>query len=54
VRQPKAASLAVFQLLLPPQHPRFVAFGFGLGDHSFFLIQDGEAGVGQNVVGIDF
>ena len=45
---------ALFQLLLPAQHPRLVAFRLGLGNHSLLLIEDREAGVGQNVVGIDF
>jgi len=45
---------SLLQLLLPPQHSRLVPFLLGLGDHSLFLIQDGEAGVRQNIVGINF
>src|ERR1019366_174361 len=45
---------SLLQLLLPPQHSRLVAFRLGLGNHSLLLIQDREAGVRQNVVGIDF
>jgi hypothetical protein len=45
---------SLLQLLLPAEHPRLIAFHFGLRNHSFFLIQDGEAGMGQDVVGIDF
>src|ERR1700682_4568595 len=48
---PLAAPL--LQLLLPPQHPSLVPFRLGLGNHSLLLIQDREAGVRQNVVGID-
>jgi len=44
----------LLQLLLPAQHARLVSFGFGFGDHAFFLIQDGEAGVGEDVVGVEF
>src|SRR5437870_4275633 len=44
----------LLQLLLPSQHARFIPFRFGFGDHAFFLIQDGEAGVGENVVGVEF
>jgi hypothetical protein len=44
---------ALLQLQLPPQHARFVSFRLGLGNHSLFLIEDREAGVRQNVVGID-
>ena len=47
-------STGFLQLLLPPQHPGLVPFRLGLGDHSLLLIEDGEAGVRQNVVGIDF
>src|SRR5258708_9140170 len=50
---PQPLPTALLQLLLPPQHPRLVAFRLGLGNHSLLLIQDREAGVRQNVVGID-
>ena len=53
-RRPLATTASLFQLLLPPQHSRFVAFRFGFRDHSLFLIQDGKAGVGENVVGVNF
>src|ERR1700687_6406526 len=46
-------STGFLQLLLPPQHPRLVPFRLSLGNHSLLLIQDREAGVRQNVVGID-
>src|SRR6266852_537234 len=45
---------AFFQLLLPSQHACFVPFRFGFGDHALFLIQNGKAGVGEDVVGIEF
>src|SRR6266849_634170 len=45
---------AFFQLLLPSQHACFVPFRFGFGDHALFLIQNGKAGVGEDVVGVEF
>src|SRR5258708_24659624 len=51
--RPSPLSAPLLQLLLPPQHPRLVSFRLGLGDHSLLLIQDREAGVRQNVVGVD-
>ena len=42
-----------FQLLLPAQHAHLVGFRFGFGDHAFFLIEDREAGVSKNIVGIE-
>ena len=47
------SSFLAFQLLLPSQHARLISFRFGFGDHSFFLVEDREAGVGEDVVGID-
>jgi hypothetical protein len=47
------ATLISLQLLLPSQDARFVGFGLGFGDHAFFLVENGEAGVGENVVGIE-
>lgn len=40
------------QLLLPAQNSRLVAFFFGFRNHAFFLIKDGEACVGQDIVRI--
>src|SRR5882762_11205566 len=51
--RPSPLSAPLLQLLLPAQHPSLVAFRLGLGNHSFLLIQDREAGVRQNIVGID-
>jgi hypothetical protein len=39
----------LFQLLLPAEDARLIGFGFGLRDHAFALIQDAEAGVGEDV-----
>jgi hypothetical protein len=46
LRRPKAnPRLAFPQLLLPSQNARFRALGLSFGDHSFFLIEHGQAGV---------
>src|SRR5712671_3830897 len=45
---------AFLQLLLPSQNSGFVGLGFGLGNHALSLVQDGQAGIGQNVVGVEF
>src|SRR5205814_227910 len=47
---PRAAFL---QLLFPTQYSGLVCLGFCFRDHSFFLIEHGQAGVGQHVVGIE-
>src|SRR5580704_6569688 len=45
---------ALFQLLLPSQHPCLGAFGFRFWNHALLLVKNGQAGVGQYVFGIDF
>lgn len=46
-------ALTLLQLLLPAQDAGFVGFRFGFGDHTFFLVEDGEAGVGEDIVGVN-
>lgn len=49
----KQLTTTFFQLLLPSQDACLVGFLFGLGNHSFFLIQDRKTSVGEDVIGID-
>src|SRR5439155_1518846 len=42
----------LLQLLLPSKNAGLVGFRFGFRDHALLLIQDGKAGVGENVIGI--
>jgi len=39
-------------VLLPAQQLGLQGLGFRLGDHALVLIQDGEAGVGQDFIGV--
>src|SRR6058998_3216957 len=43
--------LLLLQLALPVEHARLAALRLGLGDHAGGLVEAGEAGVGQDVVG---
>src|SRR5713226_6573893 len=46
--------LLVLELLFPAEHARLVSRLFRLGNHSFALVGARDAGVGKDVVGIDF
>src|SRR5437588_3851814 len=50
---PSTLPTSLLQLLLPPQHPSLIPLRLSLRNHSLLLIKNRQAGVRQNVVGID-
>src|SRR5271166_3558737 len=46
--------LALLELLLPSENTCLVGLGFRFRNHALALIENRQAGVGENVVGIEF